>query len=70
MLSLKIVNLYLLYITVSTPSSLVLLKSPDEKQNINFVQPQALLTVKVLTKSLILFTLILDVCYKNLGPLV
>lgn len=37
--SLEIVNLYLLYITVSPPSSLILLKSPDGKQNINFVQP-------------------------------
>lgn len=51
------------------PSSLILLKSPDGKQNINFVQPWALLTVKVLTKSLILYTLILDFCYKNLRPM-
>lgn len=37
--SLEIVNLYLLCITISPPSSLILLKSPDGKQNINFVQP-------------------------------
>lgn len=37
--SLKITNLYLLYITISHPSSLILLKPPDGKQNINFVQP-------------------------------
>lgn len=36
---LEIVNLYLLYIIISPLSSLILLKSPDGKQNINFVQP-------------------------------
>lgn len=67
--SLKIVNVYLLYITISPPSSLILLKSADEKQNINFIQPLALLPVKVLTKSLTLLTLILYLCYENLEPL-
>lgn len=66
--SFKIVNLCLLYITISPSSSLILLKSPDEEKNLNFIQPSSLLTVKVLTKSLTLLTLILYFCYENLEP--
>lgn len=67
--SLKIENMYVLNIIISPPSSIILLKSPDEKQNINFIQPLALLPVKVLTKSLTLLTLVLHLCYENLEPL-